>query len=153
MGADIYLDSVCKPAREAAEPLFHAAVKLRNENTDPAKGDELQAEVTKHYDAMYPEGGYFRDSYNTTSLFGAIGLSWWQLEYDDNGCLAIDKAKDLLSKIESVDITPELLENQIKQFRKDTPEGVLAYFKGKQEQLCAMLRKSIELNEPLLCSV
>lgn len=40
--------------------------------------EAAQAEVSKYYNAMYPSTGYFRDSYNGTSVLWCLGLSWWK---------------------------------------------------------------------------
>lgn len=78
MGADLYAVGYEKH-RRAAEQLFDAAVKKRDENLLPnGQADpELQAQVDKAWDAMYPAELYFRDSYNPSSVMWRLDLSWW----------------------------------------------------------------------------
>jgi len=56
-----------------------------------ADRDKAQHQVERYYAKMY-ERGYFRDSYNRTSLLWLFGLSWWLhigllLEERDEGCV------------------------------------------------------------------
>lgn len=63
--------------------------------------DEAQNIVSYYYNKMY-EDGYFRDSYNDTSLFWRLGLSWW----GDVGPL-IDAEKDDLEEGSEINLGPE----------------------------------------------
>lgn len=92
MGADIYLKSVSDAAREQWTPRFNAACAARDVYVakvgQPTASDrtykKLQEAVGEAYEAMYPDDGYYRDSYNASSLFSLLGLSWWQAA-DVNG--------------------------------------------------------------------
>lgn len=110
MGADIYLNSVYQKNHDLYQPLFREAVDERNRLNrlgDTAEAEEMQKLVDEYYDKMY-EQGYFRDSYNSTSLMWLLGLSWWQpdVPYEifvptENGWKAIaDDAYELLSEDE-----------------------------------------------------
>jgi hypothetical protein len=55
---------------------------------DSAARNEAQEDVERLYEKMYEEG-YFRDSYNASSVLWPLGLSWWTdvgalLETDDD---------------------------------------------------------------------
>ncbi len=78
MGADLYIQQIHKPIMEKYQPLFDAAVIKRDAlPKDSQKWKAAQEEVTKYYDLMYSEG-YFRDSYNCTSVLWTLDLSWWR---------------------------------------------------------------------------
>jgi hypothetical protein len=159
MGADIYLSSIADRARSMYEPLFNDAVKRRNLAKTEGMKAEWQAKVEKYFDAMHPEEGYFRDSYNPSSVFQVMDLSWWELGarmlVDDH--LPIDKAKKLLTMIERCPITYEMVtahyeKNELHESKQSIDEW-FKYFTAKRERFMALLRKSIELNEPLLWSI
>lgn len=94
MGADLYIEKIYEPAYQAAAPLFEAACKARDAAIEKLVSDgviaskhaaldhpdikALQEKVSECHDAMYAKG-YFRDSYNRSSLFWVLGLSWWDL--------------------------------------------------------------------------
>lgn len=177
MGADIYLKSVYDVAYAKAKPAFEAAVAARdaylNEHGRAVRSTpqyrQLQAEVEKTYDAMYPEDGYYRDSYNTTSLFSMLGLSWWQVSGDDgegdprlgklikNGEMYIPSMEKLLGFLKEVDLDArfdkwvgDLGDKKDPEF---DPEEWRGYFHRKRNRLMRLLEKAIELKEPLRCSV
>jgi hypothetical protein len=107
MGADLYIEPLFSENQSKYKKLFDEAVKardafkcpeivalaLRNEamgiplspemeaaklTPEYAKPKELQNKVDEYYEKMY-EVGYFRDSYNDSSLFAKLGLSWWAM--------------------------------------------------------------------------
>ena len=161
MGADIYLRSVSDKARATHEPLFHEAVERRNQagkSGDKAAEEAAQAEVSEHYDAMYPDDGYFRDSYNKTSLFWMMDLSWGQFGgIDENGELPIEEAKKLRAQLADNDIDEakfnKTFGGRVKTDTASSTEEWREFFADKRNRLIALLDKSIELNEPLYCSV
>ena len=152
MGADIYLKSVSEKAYEQFKPLFDEACAGRK------AGTKTQEDVDNVWEAMYPDEGYFRDSYNLTSLLWVLGLSWWRdIKYDEDGNLPIEQAEWFLEKLESNPITLDKVKEyinstEIKNNKDDTPEQWCEYWQEKHNHLCQLLRKSIELDEPLSCS-
>ena len=92
MGADLYRSDF-KHLSDDSElnAVWEAVVKHRNEVcpqntffTDDAEMTpevvacrEAQAEVERIMDEQYAHPKYFRDSYNSSSLFWLIDLSWW----------------------------------------------------------------------------
>lgn len=166
MGADIYLRSVNDKARAEWEPRFKAAVaardaKYRDKGLPVPEGDPLQQAVEEAYDKMNGEG-YFRDSYNSTSLFWLLDFSWWSFDgYDKTGHMPVPAMKRLLAAIENKPITDEMMQRwHVKNAGRakidDGENSVEAWkemFVAKRERLMALLRQAIELNEPLYCSV
>jgi hypothetical protein len=200
MGADIYLESVSAKQREKFEPLFQQAVATRDKwckrtgfnahagynpahkadaayKRQKAQYDKLQKHVSEAYDGMY-EAGYFRDSYNSSSLFWMLGLSWWKLGeelLDDERNLPIAKAKEHLALMEAKRAEFDKLfaawvsaKRKGKRKTKANPyaeepwkfegEGETvpeweAYLRDKLDRWIALLKQSIELNEPLHWSV
>ena len=157
MGADIYLKSIFDKNKAEIEPLFDAAVQRRANATTDTEREAAQQEVAKYYDALYAKG-YFRDSYNSTSLFAMYGKSWWQLSYDDDGYLPIEEARRLLADLKIVGINEAVFHERFGG-RAQNAIGSMStaewreYFEKKRAHLIALLEQSIELNEPLYCSV
>lgn len=187
MGADIYLNSIYERQNEKWRPIFEQAVKNRDkfcqrygEMTDPKlklQYDKLQAYVNEAYEMM-AEAGYFRDSYNDTSLFWMLGLSWAKLSdelLDEDYNLPIEAARRHLAVVETArDRFDPLFAAWVERERqgKSTARGDAydlegnnftgedntvadweAYFREKLDRWIALLKQSIELNEPLHWSV
>jgi len=176
MGADIYLQSVSKRVLEEWEPKFKAACRVRDalgvepeRNRDapftvvgPPEYVAAQAKVTEAYSKMYSEG-YFRDSYNSWSLFWLLGLSWWGDvgERLVEGDLGADGLAWLRAELEARDVPSE--EELIAYFsERDIPVGgegeedpkeLRQYYKGQKQELIALITQAQELGEPLYCSV
>jgi hypothetical protein len=195
MGADIYLKSVSDAAKAQWQPRFEAACSARNEyaqrverHTGQPPGDDdlenkkLQQAVSEAYEGMYPDDGYYRDSYNATSLFGVLGLSWWQSADVRGGAkhspvgklinkqnhMSVTSMKRLKKYLEEVDFEtcfqswvvakrnpPEGQEWDKINFRQKG-NGVKEWrrmFYEKRKNLIALLDKAIARKEPLYCSV
>lgn len=167
MGADIYLKSVYDNGRDAKEKLFEQAADKRNRlanqyGWEDGRAVEAQKEVDEAYAALYSDG-YFRDSYNDTSLFWLLGLSWWELGdqlLDEEGFLPIDKARELLALLESRPVTSARMNEWEAACRKkgwtfseDSPEDWRKHFEEKHVDICNMLRASIMSGEPLYWSI
>jgi hypothetical protein len=189
MGADIYLKSISDAARAKWEPRFNAACAARDifAQENPNSGNsraykKLQEAVGEAYDAMYPDDGYYRDSYNASSLFGVLGLSWWQAADVNGGSkhspvgklinkqrrMSVTSMKRLKKYLEEID-----LEARVKAWaaEKSKPPKGRAWdkinfhekgnsvkewhqmFANKRENLIALLDKAIARKEPLYCSV
>lgn len=155
MGADLYIRKLSDKCREEHEPRFNAACKHRDALAkDPTatldQKNEAQDAVHEAHDAMYAEG-YFRDSYNLTSVLWRLGLSWWNdviPMLDDDGNLTGDnltKFRTMVAdaKYEPVTETPN--EESIEEWNK--------YYTEKRARLLAFLDKAIELGEPIDCSL
>jgi hypothetical protein len=165
MGADIYLNSRFEPNKAAAQADFEAAVALRDAkyprgSTLPQDCAEQKA-VDEAYERMYSVG-YFRDSYNSTSLFWLLGLSWWQNDFigarGKMGVRGMRKLRSLLLSPEG-QITDERMARFCRKSSAtiddadNSPAAWRAMFERKRERLIALLSEAIELREPLECSV
>ncbi|MEM2146550.1 MAG: hypothetical protein QW279_14405 [Candidatus Jordarchaeaceae archaeon] len=117
---------------------------------------KAQARVTKYYNKMY-EVGYFRDSYNETSLFWHLNMSWWNCPYIKNGKISPDDAKDLLDEIRSKEIPPitieELKNRGCLVDDENTVESWNNFFLDKKERFCAFLQEAIDKGLSIKASV
>lgn len=118
-----------------------------------------QGKVSELYEKMYDCDLYFRDSYNATSVFWQLGLSWWNdLEdhVDDEYVLHPEGAKALLEIVESREIPAAEDLNLQHAADTDTPEGLEKwrdYFIEKKERFVAFLKKAINEDRTIACSV
>jgi len=151
MGADIYLDSIHNHLRETYKPLLDTATARKraaetDEDREKARGDANEA-----LNLMYSDG-YFRDSYNSSSVFWQMNISWWKDVGDminDEGYLPIEQAKELRDLILSREI-PETLGEE---FKESEASEWIEHFKKKREEFLNLLNLSIDLEEPLCCSI
>jgi hypothetical protein len=133
------------------------------------------------FDILRSSGGYFRNAYNGTDVMEAIGLSWNTvlLMLDADRRLPIERARELITMIEARPLTREGyarhhekygdgplqgMHDKIKhEVTGETPiltreeyanqlNAFFAFTSERREQLLAILRKSIALNEPLVVS-
>jgi hypothetical protein len=136
-------------------PAFDAACAERNRHPYGSPEEATaQAEVDRLHDAMYCDSHYFRDSYNSSSLFWMIDLSWWQnLEpYVDETCtLQPEGARALRKEIAD---RAELLLYNIRDL-PDEHETHLSkrYFTEKFDRLLAFLQTAADAGDPIHCSV
>ena len=170
MGIDIHLDSVFRPWMEE----FMKEVEAHpREDLDPIE------RVTLMYRVMEGSGAYFRNGRNHTDLMWAIGSSWEDKLYLvlDHGYLPIRKAQELIDFIDSRPITHDLVKKHHQEnitgdmgcthpaqimFRKigvpksgrryPTADELYEILNYKRDLLLDLLRRSIELGEPLSCS-
>ena len=161
MGADLYIQSIRDKAEKEHRPEFDAAVKKRStfERGTP-EADAAQVYVDAAFSKLFPEDGYFRDSYNATSVLRTWGLSWWVdviPMLTDEGFLTVDGTRALLDRLRSRPRVFPTIEQIVEQFgrvdEKNTIEGWHEYFADKQRRLIQFLEHAIELNEPIRCSL
>jgi hypothetical protein len=168
MGADLYINSLVKKARDQYDPLFNAAVRERNEISQAGERSpailgsvkyttaytKAQEKVEKYYNLANGEG-YFRDSYNNSSLFWILGLSWWELAQqgviDDKGYISPENAYLLAQLVKELPyvkpITADLFSDT------ETVEQVQEYFDTKRKDFIAFLMLSYNMNEAVYASV
>lgn len=127
--------------------------RIRDKYNKFAKAD---ARVSKYYDKMY-EVGYFRDSYNGTSLFWRLGMSWWQCPYIKDGKISVENAKKLLAEVKATKMKPvtveELKENHCQVDDKNSPESWNKFFLDKKERFIAFLQEAIDKGLAIEASV
>jgi len=169
MGADIYLMSEYTKNKKKYESDFKKACNNRNNaliimgyrtqselwekgsNEMKEKYSALQEEVTRIFDLMYSKG-YFRDSYNDSSLLWKFGLSWWELvrknaiEVKNERILPTGAVKKFLKQLADNEV---VFENNLKLMEKHNQE----YFVEKYEELKEFCKKAIKTREGLSCSV
>jgi hypothetical protein len=173
MGVDIYLESIFNPFTENFEGSVADRRIQRRMRENPVRGVEM------FYEVFRSSGGYFRNAYNCTDVMAAIGLSWGTVYaiLDDKHRLPIERARELIAMIEARPLTRAdyarhlesygggPLHNMMEQIKEEVtgepPEGVtpeeyahqidaaFAFTSERREQLLAILRKSIAMNEPL----
>jgi hypothetical protein len=146
MGADLYIEKVTLPALEKYKPLFESAAK----NRDTAKTEKLKAKwqekVSKYYDKMYPEKGYFRDSYNGSCVMWTLNLSWWtdiDKFLDEKGHLTGEKLSAFIKMVESAQ----------QKFEKDTTNEAKEYYVEKRKKLLAFLKRAKRMKTSIRCSL
>lgn len=171
MGADIYLRSVNDRAKAFWSPKFDEAVVRRNRCVEHSAAYDLaQKDVHRAYEGMMG-AGYFRDSYNVSSLFNMLGLSWWGAcnkpdpLIGDDGMMGLEEMKRLRKLLDDHgQITAERLTGWAKKAKKErsaviTDEGEddliswAGMFEEKRQRLMALLDLAMKLGEPLFCSV
>ena|SRR5579859_2672101 len=162
MGADLYIEKIHQPLAAKYEPLFSEAVRRRDSLPKNSKETEAaQREVTKYFDLMY-SAGYFRDSYNATSVLWRLGLSWWEdviplctqkheLKWDK-----LRKFRDMVANAELKLPTREEIEKHggiVEDQGRDSLAEWHSYFTEKRANLLAFLDQAIELNTAIRCSL
>ena len=160
MGADLYIQSIYKENEAKWNPKFRDAVARRDAATEEGNqtlADEIQKEVMECYEQMNAIG-YFRDSYNTSSILWLLGLSWWEnigAMLNKRNFLSVTKAKKLKKMIaekEVPEITREWLEENGYGEEQDIAQ-VNKYYKDAKDELLAFLDKAIEMKEAIYCSI
>jgi len=161
MGADLYIKSISDERKKQFEPLFEAAVRLRDLAETEVQRQIAQEQVHKYYDEMYADG-YFRDSYNLTSVMARMELSWWNdvgpMLSKKTSNLSPRKAKRLLEIIRERQIQA-LTVDEIRNAGGtiDDGENTIAnwvqFWIDQRLELIAFLEKAISLKEPVYCSI
>jgi hypothetical protein len=170
MGADLYLNSVWEAWRANNMERFRDAP-----DSDPTSEDA--STDGKIFDKIRASGGYFRNGYNSGDVMWAMGLSWPHTVggmLDSEGCLPVERARELLAMIEARPLTKERLtqhyfdhithgveQHPITGWLFRSLRGLPALppsfdtlaARQRRTELIALLKKSVALNEPLLCSV
>jgi hypothetical protein len=160
MGIDITLRSVLSD--EAA-----IAIVDREVIAHPARGGELMEAV---FSAWTATGGYFRDPYNNWGLLMILGIKIGQFVSGNE--VSVEAARFLLAELEHQPITPDLVDRALygpnlgvhameeEMGLREPRSGAVddadreraqGWFTDKRDNLMALLRRSIALNEPLHC--
>lgn len=158
MGADLYIRKIQKPVREAWQPKFDEAVKLRDAAQDDIAKAAAQKLVDEAYEHIWGGDGYFRDSYNGTSILGRLGLSWWQdMEYDldsetdpNENNVSAEACRRFLAKVIEAGPPSIATEAELRARHcsvddgENSPESWNKYFAEKHQRLIAFLERAIE---------
>jgi hypothetical protein len=125
------------------KPLADAKVNLANAR---AKLDAAQAKVSSYYDRMYPSAGYFRDSYNGSSVLARLGLSWWT--DIPGGKLTAEQLRTTLELVKSRKLAP-CTEAELRAAHvaidndQNSVEAWQNYYINKKRRLVAFLERAI----------
>lgn|SRR3990167_10045383 len=146
MGADLYRKSISEPAYTKYHTEWKKLIQARTPRDEQCEKAH-QAECDRLWALMYPDEGYFRDSYNDSNLLWTLGLSWWGLDIDDDGCMGGDKLEAFQDQVFNATMT----------LPRDTPESeqseATAYFQEKRLKLLAFLEGAIKAGERVVFSV
>jgi hypothetical protein len=148
LGADLYIESIFDENNKKYEAQFSEAAIKRNNATTEEEREKYHKKVSVLYDKMY-EKGYFRDSYNNSSLFWKLDLSWWNdlgNYIDGKSNMHPENIKKFLELIKSR--KHHLIANL-----QNVEEDEMNYFFSKYDAFCKFLEEAIEFNQPIYCSV
>jgi hypothetical protein len=122
----------------------------------------IQKQVSAAHDGMF-SAGYFRDSYNDTSVLWRFGLSWWKDVSEPfvskrTGLMSVRNTKKLLGMIDGKTIEPVTKEwliekNVTVDDKSNSPENWNRYFNRKYKNLVKFLKTAIDLKEPIRASL
>lgn len=163
MGADLYIQKLFNPNREKYRPLIDAAVYVRDVTaTTEAEKKKAQEKVEKYFEKMYSQG-YFRDSYNDSSFFWRLGLSWWNdviPMLNKKGDLTVTKAKKLRYIVTTTELKPVTKEEMLAKYPKDEAEftdewikETNEYYLKKRDTFIEFLDTAIKAKLPIYCSL
>ena len=158
MGADLYLDSLHEPQCGRYAPLVEKWVRKRDRAQTATQREEAQRQVARYYDKMY-ERGYFRDSYNASSLLWLFDLSWWAdisaliEEGDSTSTLSPANAKRLLRRLHRREPVFWRKLQAVELVDGETRLDVASYFQDKYARFQAFLQEAIDRHEPIRVSI
>jgi hypothetical protein len=172
MGADIYLNSKFEKNYEEVqkeidelEALFKSTHKQNLLDVADGEEDKLFELTRPLLDKQYSVG-YFRDSYNSSSLLSQLGLSWSSdiiSKLNEESYLSVEDCKWFLYEINNRRIGESPIEEPVMSslfnalgLEKSDVEldaEKIEYFVKKKSMLVNLLLDAIELNEPLYCSI
>lgn len=162
MGADLFIEQIHTPLVNRYKPLFLAALQKRNQAPKGSKAATVaQAELEK-YAALMDSAGYFRDSYNATSVLWRLDLSWWvdvlplcdKKRYLKGGSLV--KFRQMVQNAKLNLPSHQELKGQGLKLAAEGEHSVAgwhAYFKESHARLLAFLDEAIALNTSIYCSL
>jgi len=176
MGADLYLESIWNPFFDTLEKRGPSTQQKQLVESDPI------AAVNSMYDEMRSSGAYFRCAYNEFDIMWAMGVSWGDVvgsKLDEDRTLPVERARELVEIIEAHPLTKAALARHylknvtthgsehpingwltkmLTEFGADEPpppdfDVFARTMCTRRDDLLTLLRKSIALDEPLLCSL
>jgi hypothetical protein len=112
------------------------------------------------YEAIYQHPYYFRDSYNDSSLFWKLELSWWNdlrpyLGPDGTGTGPGDEHESTLYPPGITKLKAEIIKRaELLTYNvRDLPPSDQEYFLRKYDQFLDFLTQAVEGGHTILCSV
>jgi hypothetical protein len=176
MGADLYLESIWNPFMDDLQKRGLSARTRQLAEDDPI------AAVNSAYDEFRSSGAYFRCAYNEFDIMWAMGASWGDVvgsKLDEDRTLPVERARELVEIIEARPLTKAVLARHYLKnvttngsehpitgwltmmcaevgFDEPPPPDFEVFARAmwtRRDELLTLLRKSIALNEPLLCLI
>jgi hypothetical protein len=138
--------------QEQYKAQWDALIKRRDLMEGGAK-ETIQAEIERVYEEMYAHPYYFRDSYNDSSLFWKLNLSWWG-DLDDytdgDAVLHPDEIKKLEKEVRA---RSELLAKNVEDLPQTADDRLSQrYFFDKFDQFLDFLKQAHEGGHTIRCS-
>ncbi|MEM3452114.1 MAG: hypothetical protein QW835_00610 [Candidatus Hadarchaeum sp.] len=160
MGAELYIESIFNDAYRRWAPIFERLVIVRDRAISRGEdAEEIQLQIRKVYNRMYPRSGYFCDNYNGTCLLWRLGLSWWE-DVDPlvkDGYLYTNEIRKLICMVKKakwIDLNEYVKEYSLQIDDKDnSPDAWEIYFLGKKRHLLSLLNRALRIGEPILVSI
>ncbi len=112
-----------------------------------AKIDSAQEVVSHWYNKLIPDEGYFRDSYNASSVLWRLGMSWWRDV--ENGEQTVEGLKAFYARVKTAEFKPVTLE-ELKEMHaqideeENSPAGWNEWYLKQRADLEAFLARAIE---------
>lgn len=158
MGADLYIRVLSKECHRRNHRNFKRWVAKRDKAQDDTRKKFCQDKVELYHEKMY-ERGYFRDSYNSTSLMWRLGLSWWEdiaKMLDKEGNLTLEKAQELRNIVAGLPVKyatlKELKEGHCNVDSPNAEKEWNDYYNKKKQSFLDFLDEAIRLRQPIYCS-
>lgn len=162
MGADLYIKKIYDPNQKKYQPLFDEWVALRNKHPEGSPESVAAQKKVSYYYLKLNSKGYFRDSYNGTSILNLLGLSWWQ-DFDKyidgkQGDVSVASARKFLALVRSLplqEVTAEWLKEQHCKVDdgKNSPEEWNKSFREHRAELIKFFETAIKLGEAITASI
>jgi hypothetical protein len=168
MGVDITLNSIWEPFFKNFESSV-AERRMKRDIQRAMEAGDMEKAIQLPFDLFRASGGYFRNAFNGSDVMQAIGLSWDTVfeMLDAERRLPVERARKLIDMIEARPLDRRQYACHLMNYgngplQKMTDEAMgkpsplpdldlaFAFVSERREQLLAILRKSIELNEPLV---
>jgi len=153
MGADVYLEKAYDKKYADHKETLDSFEKVGSE----VELSEAQRQhMSNIYDDLYKQGDvYFRDSYNSGSVLWAMNLSWWDdilPMCDDEGYLDANGIQKFLDMVEDAPL------HVSQGFQEHMPsdwtyDDALKYLQEEQNLLISFLKKALDTNDRLSCSL
>lgn len=144
------------PFGENPHPIVPATKRIAGVQTEQIARYNRWARAVNRLGVLYDKCysvGYFRDSYNSTSLFWILGLSWWGCKLIRGGSMSVANAKKLLDIIQKKTLPILPTDWPGKNHCEGDAEGWNKYFQNKKINFENFLKQAIEANQPIRCSV